>query len=134
MHGHAAHHLCPVGHGAAPGQTFHKKGLPAVQHREIRVLIEDLLDVFHKRHCRLPKLKGGGIAVDQLPQANSQLHGPARPDIQEPVSGELPDQPMGSGERQPGPVRQFGQLQVIAAFREGSNNADHAVHHRITGA
>ena len=95
--------------------------------------MEDLLDVLHEGHRGLPQLKGGEIAVDQLPQAKSQLHGTAWPDIQQPVTRQLPDQLMGRGERQPGPVRQLGELQDIDTFREGGNNADHTVHHRITG-
>ena len=38
------------------------KGLPPVQHRQVHVLVEDLLDVLHERHGRLPQGQGRASA------------------------------------------------------------------------
>ena len=71
--------------------------------------------------------------VGELRLTSSHRRSPSCTEPPGPTSRQLPDQLVGSGERQPGPVRQLGELQDIDTFRKGGNNADHTVHHRITG-
>ena len=97
---HPASDLGPVCHGSAAGKPFHEQGLPAVQHRQVHVLVEDLLDVLHEWHGSLPQSQGGRVPVYQFPQPQPQPDRPAAAGFQQPVRRELPDQPVGSGERQ----------------------------------
>ena len=50
------------------------------------------------------------------------------------VPGELLNQAMRSGERQPCPAGQLRQLEAASPLGECSNEADHPVHHRIAGS
>ena len=108
----------PVRHGAAAGEPLDEERLPALQHGQVHVLVQHLLDVLHKGHGRLAEGKGGGIPVDQLPQAQAQPDGPAAAHFQEPMPGKLPDQPVGGAQRQPGPVRELGEGQHGDALGE----------------
>ena len=54
---------------------------------------------------------------------------PPGPSFQQPVAGQLPDQPVRRGQGQPGPVSELRELQGGDALREGGNEPQDPVHH-----
>ena len=130
--GHPACHLRPVGHRAPPREPLNEQRIPPVQHRQVHVLVEDVLDVLHERHGRLPQRQGRGGTVYQLPEPESRADHAAGVSLEQPVAGELAHQPVRGGQRQPGPCGQVGKLQGADVLRKGGDQPDYPVHHRIT--
>ncbi len=61
--------LRPVRHRSAAGKPLHEERLPAVQHGQVHVLVEHLLDVLHERHGRLRGAPGWGNSGSPAPTA-----------------------------------------------------------------
>ena len=133
MHGHPAGHLRPVGDGAAAGQPLHKEHFPPVQHGEVHVLVQHLLDVLHERQGGLAELKRRGITVGELPEPQAQADGTAGADVEEAVPGQLPDEPVRGGQREIRPRGKLRELKRRDTLREGGNQPQDPVYHRIAG-